>query len=89
MSNPNTPEERRRLAAQYGLSEPYLYQCLSGHASMKPIEAARIERETAGELTRRHLRPKDWHLIWPELVSEEFPAPDADKAATEARGVMV
>ena len=27
-----------------------------------------IERATAGRVTRRDLRPDDWHLHWPELV---------------------
>lgn len=26
-----------------------------------------IERATNGAVTRRDLRPDDWHLIWPEL----------------------
>ena len=34
-----------------------------------------IERATDGEVTRRDLRPDDWHLIWPELVTREFMAP--------------
>lgn len=27
-----------------------------------------IERATDGVVTRRDLRPDDWHLIWPELA---------------------
>ena len=27
-----------------------------------------IERATGGAVTRRDLRPDDWHLIWPELA---------------------
>lgn len=27
-----------------------------------------IERATSGVVTRRDLRPDDWHLIWPELA---------------------
>jgi DNA-binding transcriptional regulator YdaS (Cro superfamily) len=39
-----------------------------------PIEyCALIEMATG--VTRRDLRPDDWHLIWPELVTAEFPAP--------------
>ncbi|WP_043565293.1 YdaS family helix-turn-helix protein [Acidovorax sp. KKS102] len=26
-----------------------------------------IERATSGAVSRRDLRPDDWHLIWPEL----------------------
>ena len=35
-----------------------------------PVEfLAAIEAESGGEITRRQLRPDDWHSIWPELVS--------------------
>ncbi|ARK91096.1 transcriptional regulator [Burkholderia pseudomallei] len=30
-----------------------------------------IERLTSGDVTRRDLRPKDWHLIWPELTQQK------------------
>ena len=36
---------------------------------------ARIEHLTSRRVTRRHLRPDDWHQIWPELVTDQFPAP--------------
>ena len=75
MHTHNTLVERRRLAEKYGLSEPYLYQCLTGKKGMKPREAVRVEAQTGGELTRRHLRPRDWWLIWPELVTKKHPAP--------------
>ncbi|MFD2298382.1 helix-turn-helix domain-containing protein [Paracidovorax citrulli] len=28
-----------------------------------------IERATSGAVSRRDLRPDDWHLIWPELAA--------------------
>ena len=30
-----------------------------------------IERESGKIVTRQELRPKDWHLIWPELIATE------------------
>ncbi len=37
-----------------------------------PIQkCAQLERATAGIVTRRDLRPDDWHRIWPELVGTE------------------
>lgn len=37
-----------------------------------PVEhCTAIERATAGAVTRRDLRPDDWHRIWPELASCE------------------
>jgi len=29
-----------------------------------------IERATDGAVTRKDLRPEDWHEIWPELASD-------------------
>ena len=52
-----------------------------------PIEhCVAIERATAGAVTRRDLRPADWHRIWPELVTLEHPAPvdEAQRAPAEA-----
>lgn len=35
-----------------------------------PIERCyAIERTTAGAVTRKDLRPDDWHEIWPELAT--------------------
>lgn len=37
----------------------------------RPIPAERcveIERATDGAVTRKDLRPNDWHRIWPELA---------------------
>jgi DNA-binding transcriptional regulator YdaS (Cro superfamily) len=32
---------------------------------------AAIEQATLGAVTRRDLRPDDWHRIWPELIAAE------------------
>ena len=39
--------------------------------------AVSIERESRKRVTRRELRPHDWWLHWPELVTKAFPAGDA------------
>ena len=75
-----TREERLQLAAALGINEQFLYQCLTGRNAMHPADAARIERESEGKLTRRMLRTKDWWLIWPELVTAEFPVPTVQAA---------
>lgn len=37
-----------------------------------PIErCVPIEKATAGAVTRRDLRPDDWHQIWPELAEKD------------------
>lgn len=46
-----------------------------------PIEhCAAIERATEAKVTRRDLRPDDWHRIWPELITADHPAPALSKA---------
>jgi len=49
-------------------------QNLSLYASRKkpvPISASvKIEKATNGAVTRKDLRPNDWHEIWPELVEK-------------------
>lgn len=50
---------------------------------MVPLEhCATIERLASGRTTRRQLRPTDWHLIWPELVTKDHPAPEAPAQAS-------
>lgn len=33
--------------------------------------AIQIERATQGQVTRKDLRPDDWHEIWPELADSD------------------
>lgn len=76
MNNGIPAAERIALAAQLGISEQYLYQCLTGRKAMKPEEAVRIERASERRLMRWDLRPADWHRIWPELIGADgAPAP--------------
>ena len=43
-----------------------------GYASRLPGPAycVAIEKATAGAVTRQELRPGDWRLIWPELITD-------------------
>ncbi len=41
-----------------------------------PENCVAIEQATDAAVTRRDLRPDDWHRIWPELVTPEHPAPE-------------
>jgi len=45
--------------------------------SVPPEHCAAVEIATKGAVTRRELRPDDWHRIWPELVTKNHPAPAA------------
>jgi len=64
------------LAAAIGVSDnaPSMWK---SRGSVPPAHCAQIEIATKGVVTRRELRPDDWHRIWPELVTDEFPAPVA------------
>jgi len=51
-------------------SDAQIRQWQHGYAKRRPgpTHCVAIERATDGSVTRRDLRPDDWHLIWPELV---------------------
>ena len=70
MNNKLSPSKRAELAELAGISPQYLYQCLSGRRCMGSLLAARVEHVTNGAVTRKELRPNDWHLVWPELKDE-------------------
>jgi DNA-binding transcriptional regulator YdaS (Cro superfamily) len=83
MSKEISPEDRQRLAEKVGVDPASLYQALTGKGyGFSPTKCVVIERQTEGELRRWDLRPKDWHLIWPELIGAEGapPLPQAEAA---------
>ncbi|UEP42724.1 transcriptional regulator [Burkholderia sp. B21-005] len=55
------------FAQQLGVSQGLIYQWLTGRRPIAIDKCVVIERITAGEVSRRELRPNDWQLIWPEL----------------------
>ena len=68
MNTQITPEERRRLAEKVGMSEQYLYQCLTGRREMSAAEAVRVEQASEGAITRKMVCTLTWADIWPELI---------------------
>lgn len=52
-------------------SNAQIRQWQHGYAKRKPGPAYcwAIETATGGAVTRRDLRPNDWHRIWPELAA--------------------
>lgn len=68
MSKDISAADRKRLAGAAGISEQYLYQCLTGRRDMNPAEARRVEDVLTGELMRWDLCQHTWHRIWPELI---------------------
>lgn len=65
------------FAEKVGISSVYLSQLAARQNDREPSPelCVSIERESGRIVTRRKLRPKDWHLIWPELVTPDHPAP--------------
>lgn len=67
-------------------SDAQIRQWQHGYSNRRPGAAycSAIEAATAGAVTRRDLRPNDWHLIWPELAQQASAAaaqPDAQEAS--------
>lgn len=68
------------LARAIGVS-PQMVSQWARAVKPKPIPVTRciaIEQATGGEVTRKDLRPDDWHLIWPEFIAanEQIKASD-------------
>lgn len=76
------PGGRAILAGDLGISTIYLKQLAARQNEREPSAelCVRIERRVQ-LVTRRDLRPDDWHLIWPELITRNHPAPSEPAAA--------
>ncbi len=63
-----------KLAKILGISQVLISQWSTGLRAT-PIERCYpIEQATQGKVTRKDLRPDDWHLIWPELTKKKVAA---------------
>lgn len=65
----DNPEKRRALAQEMNIGIANIYQWMRG---LRPVP---VERLTQGAVTRKDLRPNDWHEIWPELAVNESSQP--------------
>lgn len=63
-------EPASELARRLDIAPSMLYQWRKGLRSVPVARCIDVERATGGAVTRRELRPDDWHLIWPELAEE-------------------
>jgi DNA-binding transcriptional regulator YdaS (Cro superfamily) len=82
------------LAGQVGISTVYLSQLAVGQGGREPSPelCVRIENATLKQVRRWDLRPTDWHLIWPELITDhDAPkrAANDEPAAGESAGAAV
>lgn len=75
--------DRRSLAERCGTSFGFLQNIVYGSRECGPALAVALERATDGTVRRWHMRPADWHLIWPELVGSDG-APRAPASARAA-----
>ena len=57
------------MAIALGVSQPVVSNWRRRGTVLKAEYCVGIERATLGRITRRDLRPDDWHLIWPELAN--------------------
>ena len=63
-----------RLAKAIDVAPAVVHQWRTGIRPVPIQHCVAIERETNGAVTRKELRPHDWHLIWPELANTQEPA---------------
>lgn len=61
------------FAGKAGISPIYLSQLAAGQDERVPSPelCVVLESITDRTVTRRDLRPKDWHRIWPELITAD------------------
>lgn len=60
-----------RLAETLQVSPVIVSQWVADNDKARPVPFDRcvaIELATGGAVTRKDLRPDDWHLMWPELA---------------------
>ncbi len=61
-------ESRDAFARSCGTTLGHLRNVSYGLRPAAPELCVAIEHQSRRAVTRRELRPDDWHLIWPELV---------------------
>ena len=70
-----------KLAAAIGVGQSAISNWRSRSTTPDAVYCVAIERATNGQVSRRDLRPDDWHLIWPELAQGQAHASGAQKVA--------
>lgn len=59
------------FAEMTGVTQGMVWQWLQGLRPVSPSSCVVIEKFTNNDISRRDLRPDDWHEIWPELVKSK------------------
>lgn len=79
--------EAARLARELGVKPVVVSRWQSGAKPVPTDRCAPLERLTELKVRRWHLRPLDWHEIWPELVGVDgAPSVPRESAAAEQPG---
>lgn len=60
--------KKAEFARAINVSPALLHQWIENIRPVAIRHCPAIEGTTGGKVTRRELRPDDWHKIWPELV---------------------
>lgn len=71
-----------KVASAIDVAPQEIYQWASGRRPIPIPHCVPIEQATEGEVTRKDLRPDDWHLIWPELAEVDHDRRSTDKRTT-------
>ena len=61
---------QQALAGELGVTKAAVWQWKLNRRQVPVVHCVRIEQITNKLVTRRDLRPDDWHLIWPELAPQ-------------------
>lgn len=65
--------KKAEFARAINVSAALLHQWIKGIRPVASQHCPAIEKQTGGKVTRKELRPDDWHKIWPELVNAPAP----------------
>ncbi len=55
------------LATALGVHKTQISNWANANPTPPPARCVQIEQATAGQVSRKDLRPDDWQAIWPEL----------------------
>jgi hypothetical protein len=76
----DTDEARSAFAEACGTTSGHLRNVSYGQKLLSPVNCVALEAASGLLVRRWHLRPDDWHRIWPELIGAEG-APEIQEAA--------
>ena len=63
---------QKALADLIGESPSFVNQWIRKDRPVPITTCVLIEQRTGGAVTRQEIRPRDWHLIWPELAHKQY-----------------